>query len=420
MLSKMGERAYLSPSSSAVPVAHRSAVTKLPIDVPLLLIVVCLLVFGLLMVYSSSWDASLLIDKPTTYVFTRQFLFVLLGIVVCVITSFFDYHKYGKYLVYMMAGVILLLFAVLIQGDVRFNSTRALFGGSIQPSELSKLAIIIYLSFWLSNKRENLSSVTLGLLPLAVILGFIGGLIFIQPDISAAATIIMLGIMLFFLAGGEWRQLVVVVLVVGVVGGAVVAATATGKARIDQYFNGLQNPILGSYHIRRTFEAVIKGRWFGVGIGQATTKFTGLPLPHTDSIFAVIVEETGIVGGFMIILLYIALLWRASIISKRAPDQLGSLLSFGLLAWIVFEAIMNIAVIVGLIPFTGNALPLISAGGSSMVTTMAAIGIAMNVSKQSISNTSNERSFTSAFIDMRGRDGRRSVSSPDRGRETAS
>ena len=164
---------------------------------------------------------------------------------------------------------------------------------------------------------------------------------------------------------------------------------------------------------------MIKGRWFGVGIGQATTKFTGLPLPHTDSIFAVIVEETGIVGGFVIILLYIAMLWRGFVVSKRAPDQLGSLLSFGLLGWVVFEAIMNIAVIVGLIPFTGNALPLISAGGSSMVTTMAAIGIAMNVSKQSVTSTINERSLTSAFVDLRGRDGRRSLSSPDRGRETA-
>lgn len=418
MLQKMGERTMTNASASTTT-SRNKAITRLPIDVPLLLIVTCLLVFGLLMVYSSSWDASLLIDKPPTYIFTRQILFAILGIVVCLITSFVDYHKYSKYLIYMMGVVILLLLTVLIQGEVRFNSTRALFGGSIQPAELAKLAIIIYLSFWLSNKRENLSSVTLGLLPLAVILGIIGGLIFIQPDISAAATIVLLGIMLFFLAGGEWKQLVVVALVVVVVGGAVVAATATGKARIDQYFSGLQNPNEGSYHVRRIFEAVIKGGWFGVGIGQAATKFTGLPLPHTDSIFAVIVEETGFIGGFVIILLYVGLLWRAFAISKRAPDQLGSLLSFGLLTWIVLEAAMNIAVIVGLMPFTGNALPLISYGGSSMVTTMAAIGVVLNVSRQSLANSAIERSFNSAFVDMRGRDGRRSVSSPDRSRETS-
>ena len=125
----------------------------------------------------------------------------------------------------------------------------------------------------------------------------------------------ILGIMLFFIAGGDWKQLIVVFLIVIVVGSAVVAATSTGKARIEQYFNGLQDPVMGSYHIRRTFEAVIKGRMFGVGIGQATTKFTGLPLPHTDSIFAVIAEETGIVGSFILILLYIGMLWRGLVIS---------------------------------------------------------------------------------------------------------
>lgn len=419
MLSKMGERTYVSPSSTSMPSTRVSAVAKLPFDVPLLLIVVCLLVFGLLMVYSSSWDASILINKPTTYVFTRQLLFVLAGIAIFLFASFFDYHRYSKFLVYMMGVVVLLLIVVLLQGEVRFNSTRALFGGSIQPSELSKLGIIIYLSFWLSNKQENLKSVTLGLLPLAVILGFIAGLIFLQPDYSASATIMILGIMLFFIAGGDWKQLIVVFLIVIVVGSAVVAATSTGKARIEQYFNGLQDPVMGSYHIRRTFEAVIKGRMFGVGIGQATTKFTGLPLPHTDSIFAVIAEETGIVGSFILILLYIGMLWRGLVISKRAPDQLGSLLSFGLIAWIVMEALMNIAVIVGLIPFTGNALPLISAGGSSMVTTMAALGIVMNISHSGSIVGNNERSFAGAFVDLRGRDGRRGISSADRGPENA-
>lgn len=419
MLSKMGERTYVSASSTSMPSARGSAVAKLPFDVPLLLIVVCLLVFGLLMVYSSSWDASILINKPTTYVFTRQLLFVLAGIAVFLFASFFDYHRYRKFLVYMMGMVVLLLIVVLLQGEVRFNSTRSLFGGSIQPSELSKLGIIIYLSFWLSNKQENLKSVTLGLLPLAVILGFIAGLIFLQPDYSASATILILGIMLFFIAGGDWKQLIVVFLIVMVVGGAVVAATSTGKARIEQYFNGLQDPVMGSYHIRRTFEAVIKGRMFGVGIGQATTKFTGLPLPHTDSIFAVIAEETGIVGSFILILLYIGMLWRGLVISKRAPDQLGSLLSFGLIAWITMEAVMNIAVIVGLIPFTGNALPLISAGGSSMVTTMAALGIVMNISRSGSIAGKNERSFAGAFVDLRGRDGRRGISSADRSPENA-
>ncbi|MGI6251226.1 MAG: FtsW/RodA/SpoVE family cell cycle protein [Anaerolineaceae bacterium] len=410
----MGERAYIRPNYNTTETKRRTAAYKLPVDVPFLLIVISLLVIGLLMVYSSSWDASLLIDKPTTYVFSRQVLWIGLGILVAFFTSVFDYHKYEKYLVYMMVVMILLLLAVLIRGEVRFNSSRALVSGSIQPSELAKLAIIVYLSFWLSKREDRLAQVNVGLLPLSVILGFVGGLIFVQPDYSAAITIITLGILLFFLAGGDWKQLVIILFVGVLVGGAVVAATSTGKARLTDYFNGLQDPVMGSYHIRRTFEAIIKGRLFGVGIGQATTKFTGLPLPHTDSIFAVIAEETGLVGSFLVIALYIMLLWRGLTIAKRAPDQLGSLLSFGLISWIALEAMMNIAVIVGLLPFTGNALPFISAGGSSMVATMAAVGITMNVARQGVINSSTERSSGNAAVDLRGRDRRRGVSGADR------
>jgi len=192
-------------------------------------------------------------------------------------------------------------------------------------------------------------------------------------------------------------------------GGGLVAATPTGSVRISDYLSGLKNPIEGSYHIRRTFEAIIKGGVFGVGIGQADTKFTGLPLPHTDSIFAVVAEETGLIGSIIIIILFCLLLWRGFVIANRAPDQLGSLLAYGLTGWIALEALMNIAVIVGLFPFTGNALPFISAGGSSMISSLAAIGIVMNIARCSVKQETSERSHTSAVVDLRGRDRRRRV-----------
>ncbi|MFZ3152000.1 MAG: FtsW/RodA/SpoVE family cell cycle protein [Anaerolineaceae bacterium] len=383
--------------------------TKLMIDVPLLLIVASLLVFGLLMVYSSSWDASISIGEEPTYLFTRQVLWVVLGIALAVGLSYVDYHKYEKYMVWMIVLISALLIIVLI-----FSSSRSLIGGSVQPSELAKLCIILYLSFWLSKRQGNLKDVHVGLIPLSIILGLVSGLIFVQPDISAAATIIILGAMLFFLGGGEWKQLLIVAVVGSLVGIAVVAATPTGSIRLEEYLSGLQNPIMGSYHIQRTYEAIIKGGFFGVGLGQADTKFTGLPLPHTDSIFAIIAEETGLFGSFAVILLYVLMLWRGLTIAKRAPDQLGSLMSFGLIGWIVFEALLNIAVIVGLFPFAGNALPLISFGGSSMITTMAAIGITMNIARQGVAKESIERSNSSAIVDLRGRDGWRSVSSHNR------
>ncbi len=408
----------MTTQAQAQAQAKPAKTKRLGVDVPLLIIVVTLLVFGLLMVYSSSWDASLLIDKEPTYVFTRQLIWVGIGIVVCVAASLFDYHRYSKLVVFIMIGILGLLFAVLIANQVRFSAARSLFAGSVQPAELAKMSIILYLAVWLNNRQETLSSFKEGLLPLGIIVGLVALFILAQPDLSASMTVIILGAMMFFIGGGDMRQIGLIIGIVGAAGFLMIKFFATGQARISQYLSGLRNPTQGSYHIRRTFEAVIKGRFFGVGLGNADTKFTGLPLPHTDSIFAVIAEETGVFGSFIVIVLFVLFLWRGYHIAKNAPDNLGKLITFGLVGWITLEALMNIAVIVGLFPMAGNALPFISAGGSSMVTTMAAVGIIMNVARQSSGQTTIERSPSSAAVDLRGRDWRRSVSRPNRYRDT--
>jgi cell division protein FtsW len=405
-------------STQAQAQAKPVTVRRLGIDVPMLIIVACLVVFGLLMVYSSSWDASLLIDKEPTYVFTRQLIWVAIGIVVCIAASLFDYHRYSKLVVLIMIGILALLFAVLIANQVRFSAARSLFEGSVQPAELAKMSIILYLAVWLNNRQETLGSFKEGLLPLGIIVGLVALFILAQPDISASMTVIILGAMMFFIGGGDMRQIGLIISFVAVAGFLMIKFFATGQARFSAYISGLRNPTQGSYHIRRTFEAVIKGRFFGVGLGNADTKFTGLPLPHTDSIFAVIAEETGVLGSFLVIILFILFLWRGYIIAKNAPDNLGKLITFGLVGWITLEALMNIAVIVGLFPMAGNALPFISAGGSSMVTTMFAVGIIMNVARQSATTESIKRSSGSAAVDLRGRDWRRSVSRPNRYRDT--
>jgi len=307
------------------------------------------------------------------------------------------------------------LFAVLIVNRGQGTEvTRMLIGGSIQPSEMAKAVIIIYLSFWLVNRQDSINNVQAAYIPLSIILGITFSFIMMQPDLSAALTVLILGVLLFFLAGGDWKIISLVVVLTLLVGVPLVYLYPTGRARITSYLTSLNNPLESSYHIQRSLEAVVKGGWFGVGIGQADTKFTGLPLAPTDSIYAVVVEETGIIGGFFVVALYVLLIWRGFVIAKNAPDQLGSLLGFGLTAWIAMEALMNMAVIVGLLPFTGNALPLISAGGSSMVVTMAAIGIIMNISRTSIQQKSSERSPQSAVVDLRRRDGRGRVSSHHR------
>jgi len=404
----MGEGTFVTKNKAN---SGKSRSLRLPFDVPMLLVVIVLLIFGLIMVYSASWDFSILMGKKTTYIFGRQVLWVVLGCVTALVASFVNYNFYRKILIPVGLGTLALLLAVLIvneQADDAF--TRMLIGSSIQPSELAKAVLVIYLSFWLSRRQESINDVQIAYIPLGVILGVTFGLILMQPDLSAALTILLLGVILFFLAGGDWKIILLVVVLALLVGLPLMYLYPTGRERITSYLVSLNNPLESSYHIQRCLEAVVKGGWFGAGIGQADTKFTGLPLAPTDSIFAVIAEETGIIGGLFTVALFGLLIWRGFVIARNAPDQLGSLLAFGLTSWIGLEALMNMAVIVGLLPFTGNALPFISAGGSSMLVTMTSIGIIMNISKASAKQSSSERSSHSAVVDLRRRNGRGRVS----------
>jgi cell division protein FtsW len=309
---------------------------------------------------------------------------------------------------------IVSLLGVLFLGDERHGAVRSLAGGSVQPSEAAKLIIVIYLSVWLYAKRDQLGDIGFGLLPLGGILGIFGGLIYLQPDLSAVITIILLGGVLFFLAGADMRQIAILVLLTVIIGGFIVFFSATGSDRWGSFVPGLKDPTQASYHVRRSFEAFVKGGWFGVGIGKADTKLTGLPVPHTDSIFAVVGEETGVIGSVALVILFGVLVWRGLAIARRAPDGMGALLASGLTVWLALEAFVNMGVMIGLLPFAGNALPFISAGGSNLMVSLAAIGILFNVSRLSEKTKEVEERSYSAVVNMRGRDWRRRVSSPRR------
>jgi cell division protein FtsW len=384
-------------------------------DLPLLVAVITLIVFGLIMMFSASWDYSLIQYGSPYYMFEHQLMWLAIGIVVCFLLSRFDYHRLRTWIVPAMGLTIILLVAVLLMSEVRLGSRRALYQGSYQPSEMAKLVSILYLSIWLYAKRQVLHDITLGLIPLGVILGVVGGLIYQQPDISAAATVLMMGGLLFFLAGADLKQIIFMLAAAIAAGWVVVQVSPTGHERVAEFLAGLKDPTQASYHIQRSFEAIVNGGWFGVGIGRAQSKLTGLPVPPTDSIFAVIIEELGLIGAVFLIALYVILVWRGFVIARRAPDMLGTLLATGLVCWIALEAGINMAVIVGLLPFAGNALPFVSAGGSNLVATLSAIGIIMNISRQR-GEPKNEEEWRSygASVDLRGWNRRRRISRPRR------
>ncbi len=380
-------------------------------DLPLVLVMIAILTFGLIMVFSASWDFSLAVYDDPMRMFVRQLIWMALGISLAYICSRIDYHSWRSLVLPVMFLTIAMLVIVLLVSDVRLGAIRTVLGGSIQPSELAKVVTVIYLSVWMHSKREQLHEIQWGLLPLAIILGFIGGLIYLQPDLSATATIFLLGGLIFFLGGGDLKQIILLLIVALIVGVLVVKISSTGQTRVGAYVDGIKDPTQASYHVRRSFEAVVKGGWFGVGIGRATTKMTGLPVPPTDSIFAVIAEELGLLGAAGTLLLYVLLIWRGLRIAEKAPDMLGSMLAAGLTFWIATEALINMLVMVGLLPFAGNALPFISAGGSNLTASLVAIGILLNVSRQSVSGNESEewRNF-GATLDLRGRNRRRSIS----------
>jgi cell division protein FtsW len=422
----MGEQSFLNQNPGSVDpnrrfrkvrqdsVAPDSGAHFFNLDMPLIIIVACLLTFGLLMVYSASWSFGVSNDLDPSYILGRQAIWVVVGIILAFILSRIDYHSYRAFTVPMIIAIIAMLLAVLVFKNLRFGATRTLLGGSVQPSELAKMATIIYLSFWLFSKGEQINEFSFGLLPMAIILAVISACVLWQPDVSATLTIVFLGGLLFFLAGGDYKQIGLVIMVVGIFGWIVVTLNDTSRVRLADYLSGLLDPTHASYQIQRAIEAFVRGGWFGSGIGNSATKESGLPVPWTDSIFAVIGEETGAFGATVVIGLYMAFLWRGLFIAQKAPDLLGKLLASGVTFWVIAEAVLNMGVLVNLLPVAGNALPLISAGGSNLVTVMIGIGILLNVSRQGNKKGNITGSSQNAVVDLRWRDRRGRVSRPNR------
>ena len=398
----MGQRTELKSDSDGLDLA---------IDIPFLSIVAGLLVFGLLMLYSASWDVSWHAFRDVNSFFLRQLIWLAIGLVSAAVLYFMDYHRWEKNRLAILAILVtvVLLLLTLIIGE------RSLLGGkSVQPSELAKLVIVIYLAVWLNAKGDMIKQVDFGIFPLGIILGVVAGLIAVQTDLSAAVTVFALGLLLFFMAGGSLLQILLLLSTSSALGAIIVAIRKPEVyQRIQDFWVGIRDiNTIGSEQIAKSFTAFIDGGWFGVGLGKGVAKLVLLPVPHTDSIFAVVGEELGFMGASLLVILYSLLLWRGMIISKRALDGLGSLLVAGLVFWIVFEAYVNIAVIIGLLPVAGNPLPFVSQGGSNLVVTMSAVGLILGVGRRAeIERRKQERRSLGAVVDLRGRDRRGSVPS---------
>jgi len=380
----------------------------LKIDPVFFVTVASIIVFGVIVVWSASYDFSKLYFGNSMHIFYRQLLALFIGGVGAVFLAFFDYHRLKGIVLPMMGVVIASLLIVLIFGEERLGAKRTMLWGSLQPSEIAKLAMIIYLAVWLDAKQDDLHKITFGLVPLALILGFVSTFILLQPDLSAIFTIIFIGVVMFVLAGGDLKQIGILLFLTGLMSWVAMTAYPTGADRVHEFIAGLMDPAKGSDHIKYSFDAFYRGGLFGVGLGNSEAKLTSLPVPHTDSVFAVIGEEFGMLGALGLVILFTVFLWRGLIISRKAPDKMGRLLAAGLTIWIAFEAFINMAGMVNLMPFPGNVLPFTSAGGSNLLVSLLAVGIILNVSRQAVETKEGEKLF-GEVVNLRWRNRRRSV-----------
>lgn len=356
-------------------------------DKTFLILTAALSIFGLVALMSASSAKSYLKYGDSYYIIKHQLFGFCLGIAVFLIASKVSYAIWKKNAHYMLFFSILLLLLVFIPG-IRgdWGTARSwinIFGFSLQPSEFVKISFLLYLAAWLEKRKGQLRDLGKGTAPFLFVLGVIAFLMLLQPDFGTLSIIGASSLAVYFTSGGKIRHISAIILV-----GAV---CLFGLLQVKEYqrdrFRCLIDPSFDTkrvcYQANQALIAVGSGGIFGRGLGASRQKFSYLPEPTGDSIFAIIAEETGFIVSAILVLLYTALFVRGWKIAKNAADDYGKILALGLITWITLQAFINIGGIINLLPMTGVPLPFVSYGGSAIMSAMAAAGIIYNISKYS-------------------------------------
>lgn len=349
-------------------------------DKPMLAIVLLLLVIGGLMVFSATWDWSNQTYGTASGFFVEEHLRnVILSTIALFFFATLDYRFWKRFAIWMLLFTIIALVLVRMYGELKFGARRSFSGGRLQPGELAEFAVVLYMAAWLGSKGARVDSFLFGLLPFMAVVGVISGLIILQPDLSSAGIVALTAGVMFFVAGANLLHILAVGGITTAVGIVVVQYWEYAQDRIANFLAGLSDITLTDYHTLQAITAFVRGGWIGVGVGQSQQKFGALPAPHTDSIFAIVGEELGVLGAAVVVALYIAFAIRGFQMARIAKDNFGSLLCVGFTSWVIIQALLNIAVMTGVIPSTGVPLPFISFGGSSLMVIMIGVGLMLSV-----------------------------------------
>lgn len=357
-----------------------------PVDILLYFSCVALLCIGVVMVFSASSVRAMRTFNDPYYFLKRQLAWAVLGLTVMGVLANINYLHLKKFALPAMALSLVSLVLVLVPGIGKVvNESRRWIGyGSwgFQPSELSKIVFVLFMAASLAHKKEKqLANPLRGLLPYVGLIGLIFGLVLKEPDLGTGVAIAGTGLVILFVAGvNVWQLAALVTAGVPVLWYAINSAEYR-RNRFLAFLNPWADPTGAGYHIIQGLYALGSGGPFGLGFMRSRQKWLYLPEPHTDFIFAVIGEELGFIGCLTVICLFMLLAWRGYRVAMLAPDRFGSILAAGITTMIILQAAVNIGVVTASLPVTGIPLPFISSGGSSLMTSLAGVGILLNISR---------------------------------------
>ena len=348
---------------------------------------IALLVLGTLMVYSASFAVAHNEFNDDAYFLVRQLAWDIIGGLALVLVMRVHYQHWRRWSVPIMLLVIVLLVLVLMPG-LGFRSYGAMrwikLGPflQVQPSELAKLGIVLYLADWLARRGAIVADFFKGLLPFAIIVGLVAWLVEVQPDLGTTSIIIGVAACIFFVAGASLLHIALLASI-GVAAAIALMAHLSGYQleRIRAFLDPWSDVQGSGWHTAQGLIALGSGGPFGQGLGNGLQKFYWVPNAHTDAIFVIIGEELGFLGCVGVIALFAILTWRGFLIAWRAPDPFGRLFATGLTCMLTLQALVNIAVATNSLPYTGITLPFVSFGGSSTVISLVAVGLLLNISR---------------------------------------
>ena len=356
-------------------------------DTIFLVLIIAVIFFGFFVLASSSLNiSSLKFGQPYYFISHQLLLGIIPGTFLFLFASKFHYRRWKNLSLPLMFAAVVLMILVFTQLGLYHGGAKrwiSFLGFSFQPSEFLKFAFILYLASWLESRSKEISSFKFGFLPFSIMSGFVASFLILQPDIGTLLVLLLSVFSLFFISGGKLKQIALLAFVGMVTMSVLVYLEPYRFDRLKVFLNPTYDAAGAGYQLNQAIAAIGSGGIFGKGFGLSFHKLGLLPEVLGDSIFAVLAEELGFVGGIFTLTLFLFVFFRGIYIVKRAPDVFGYLLGAGIILLITYQVLINIAAITGLMPLTGIPLSFVSYGGSALATMMGEAGILLNISKYS-------------------------------------